>query len=120
MSAADTLEQIERRRRTRMQVHWPLVFFQPGTPDTVESTTRDLSSEGFYCLAKTRFTPGEIRECTIRVPTHHPDTGDRVLPAQCKVRVVRVEAVGETGLYGVGFRIEDYRLIHAENGRCAA
>jgi len=39
-----------------------------------------------------------------------------VLPVQCKVRVIRVEALGESGFYGVGCHIEDYRFISSPNG----
>ena len=106
----------ERRRRTRVQVHWPVCFIRPGTADIVETVTHDLSSDGFYCLANTAFVPGEIRECTLGVPMHRPHSGDRVRPVLCRVRVIRVEALGEDGTYGLGCRIEDYRFINSENG----
>lgn len=106
----------ERRRRTRVQVHWPICFIRPGLTEIVETVTRDLSSDGFYCLANTAFVPGEIRECTLGVPMHHPDSGDRVRPVLCRVRVIRVEALGGNGSYGVGCRIEDYRFISPGNG----
>jgi hypothetical protein len=99
----------DRRRRIRMQVHWPLVFSRPGNP-VVETVTNNLSSDGFYCLANTTFVPGEVTECTLGVPTHNPRNGGRVLAVQCKVRVIRVEVLQENGMYGVGCRIEDYRF----------
>lgn len=106
----------ERRKRTRVQVHWPVCFIRPSTADTVETVTHDLSSDGFYCLANTAFVPGEIRECTLGVPMHRTHTGDRVRAVLCRVRVIRVEALGQDGSYGVGCRIEDYRFISSENG----
>ena len=109
----------ERRRRARVQVHWPLCFIRPGVTEVVETVTHNLSSDGFYCLANTAFVPGEIRECTLGVPVHHPNSGDRVLPALCRVRVIRVEALGEDGSYGVGCRIEDYRFISPQDGEAA-
>jgi hypothetical protein len=117
MSAVDKIEQIERRKRARIQVHWSLFFFQTGTAGTVETTTCDLSSDGFYCRAGARFIPGEIRECTLGVPTHLPDAMGREIAVHCRVRVVRVEELSESGLYGVGFRIEDYKLIPSEARR---
>lgn len=101
----------ERRKRTRVQVHWPICFLRPGTTDFVETETHNLSSEGFYCLANTAFVPGEVRECTLGVPVHHPLDGDRVRPVLCRVRIIRVEALAEEGFYGIGCRIEDYRFI---------
>lgn len=106
----------ERRRRARVQVHWPLNFSRPGTTEIVETVTHDLSSDGFYCLARTAFVPGEIRECTLGVPMHHPSSGNRVRPVLCRVRVIRVEALREDGFYGVGCRIEDYRFSTSADG----
>jgi len=101
---------IERRRRARAQVHWPLCFSRGGNGDPVRTTTQDLSSHGFYCVANAGFVPGELRECTLVVPTHHPNGGRPALPVLCKVRVVRVELLGESGFCGVGCEIEDYRF----------
>ena len=101
---------IERRRRVRAQVHWPLCFSRPGTAEMVRTITQDLSSHGFYCIVNAGFVPGEMRECTLVVPTHHPNGGRPALPVLCKVRVIRVEVLGESGLWGVGCQIEDYRF----------
>jgi c-di-GMP-binding flagellar brake protein YcgR len=102
---------IERRKRARAPVHWPLCFARQGTADLVRTTTHDLSSHGFYCIANAGFVPGELRECTLVVPTHHPNGGRPALPILCKVRVVRVEVLGESGFCGVGCEIEDYRFL---------
>ncbi len=64
-------------------------------------------------MANTAFIPGEIRECTLSVPTHHSPGDNRMVPVHCRVRIVRVEALSERGLYGVGCRIEDYRFLSA-------
>ena len=107
----------DRRRRARVQIHWPLCFIRTGTSACVETVTHDLSSEGFYCITNTAFVPGEIRECTLSVPMHRPYGGDRVRPVLCRVRVIRVETLGdEDGSYGVGCRIEDYRFASSGNG----
>jgi len=76
----------------------------------IETVTQDLSSEGFYCLANAPFIPGEIHSCTLSVPAYHPRDLTRVVPVQCRVRIVRVEALAENGLFGIGCRIEDYRV----------
>jgi hypothetical protein len=100
----------DRRRRARVQIHWPVSFIRTGTSDCVETVTHDLSSDGFYCVANTAFVPGEIRECILSVPMHRPYGGERVRPVLCRVRVIRVETLGEDGSYGVACRIEDYRF----------
>jgi hypothetical protein len=93
-----------------MQVHWPLRFLRCGVVDTVETVTSDLSSEGFYCLAKTPFVPGELKACTLGVPTNYPRRGERMLTVECKVRIVRIQ-LRDDGFYGLGCHIEDYRFV---------
>lgn len=100
----------ERRKRLRAQVHWNVRFFRPSTSETVDTITRDLSSDGFYCLVNAAFVPGEIRSCTLCVPTHYPSARDLVRPMICKIRVIRVEVLGAGDIYGVGCRIVDYRF----------
>jgi hypothetical protein len=101
----------ERRRRHRAQVHWRLRFTEPCGNGELECVTRDLSSEGFYCVASAPLIPGEIHSCTLTVPTHNRNGGGPVVCVQCKARVVRVEAFPQNGTYGIGFRIEDYRFV---------
>lgn len=103
----------ERRRRPRAQVHWPLCFSRRGGADLIRTITHDLSSHGFYFIANAGFIAGEVRECTLVVPTHHPNGGRPALPVLCKVRVVRVEPLGDGGFCGVGCAIEDYRFVNA-------
>jgi hypothetical protein len=97
-------------------VHWPIRILQSGSVDGEETVTHDLSSEGFYFVAKSAaFLPGEIRSCILSMPSHdHRD--DRLLPVECQARVIRVEARAETGSVGVGCRIEDYRFAWGRNG----
>ncbi len=103
------VESLERRRRTRVSVHWPLRFFRSDAP--IETVTHDLSSDGFYFLTRDDFAPGEALSCMLGVPTHHPNGADRMAFVDCRIRIVRVEPAAEEGLYGIGCRIEEYRLI---------
>jgi len=99
--------QRDRRRRARWQVQWPVMF--PGAPSTaIETVTRDLSSDGFYCLAATPFVPGESCFCILSVPANDPKDLTRMTPLHCRVRVIRVDV--EDGLFGVACRIEDYQV----------
>jgi hypothetical protein len=107
---------LNRRKRTRAQLHWPLSFALTGTAETVQTITQDLSSDGFYCIANARFVPGEARHCTLLVPTHHPGGENSPLHVLCKVRIIRVEVTGERGFYGVGCQIMDYRLVNSARG----
>lgn len=105
----------ERRRRARVQVHWPICFIRSGITEIGDTVTQDLSSDGFYCLVNAAFVPGEIRECTLSVPVHHPNSRYPTRPVLCRVRVIRVDAPGTNGFCGVGCRIEDYHFISSGN-----
>jgi hypothetical protein len=106
---------VDRRKRTRAQLHWPLLFSLLGSTEAVQTTTHDVSSDGFYCVANARFVPGEDRHCTLTVPTYRPNCENSQLHVLCKVRIIRVEITAERGFYGIGCQIIDYRL--ANSGR---
>jgi hypothetical protein len=108
-------EGADRRKRTRMQVHWPLRFINGDTTGIVNTVTYDLSSDGFYCVTRLPFVPGELKVCALDVPTSHPKGDERIVSADCTVRIIRVEVL-EDGLYGVGCRIENYRFVRPSNG----
>ncbi len=90
-----------------MQVHWHVSFSDGETQSALQSITQDVSSDGFYCVAKVAFVPGEIRTCMLELPAHP-------VRIYCKVRIIRVEALAERETYGIGCRIEDYRFRTGE------
>src|ERR1700748_1544590 len=100
----------ERRKRIRAQVRWQVVFAGRRAANAVPTVTHDLSSTGFYCITPETFMPGETLECTLTVPVHNRLGIEPGLALRCTVHVVRAEPVGDEGLYGVGFKIEDYCL----------
>jgi hypothetical protein len=104
---------LDRRKRTRAQVHWPLSFMLAGTPEVVQTVTQDLSSDGFYCVAKARFIPGETVDCMLALPTPNRHGGTGASLVFCKVRVIRVEVTAEGGRYGAGCQIIDYRFVNS-------
>ena len=79
----------------------------------VETVTYDLSSDGFYCLTirgSFRATSWNAAWACRRILRKTACA----LTIQCRVRVIRVEALGENRLYGVGCHIEDYRFLSTE------
>lgn len=99
----------ERRRRPRAGVHWPVLLFRNVKDgDTVQTTTRDLSSSGFYCFSEKPFALGESLQCALHVPAGEAGGGDSRL--ECRVVVVRVEENALDRSYGIAFRTEDYRI----------
>jgi hypothetical protein len=107
---------LERRKRARTRVHWPVLFFRNQAAEAVESLTQDLSSGGFYCLSKTPFASGEGLRCTLKIPTHDPGGKERERTLECKVRVTRVEVAAREEFYGIACQIEDYRFTHTGSG----
>jgi hypothetical protein len=107
LSAMVALE--ERRKRKRIALHWPVRLFRdPATP-SVESTTENLTSNGFYCISKEPFTLGERLDCIIAIPAGSFGYNESPIRLQCRVRVARVE--GQQDGFGLGCYIEDYDLL---------
>jgi hypothetical protein len=100
---------IDRRKRKRVPVHWPVRLFpQRGAPP-VESTTENLSSEGLYCIIKEPFKAGERLQCEIIIPGKTFGSAESLLRLQCHVTIRRVENLLRG--FGVGCHIEDYTLL---------
>ena len=109
----------ERRRRVRTPLHLLVVFRASEHRSGVETTTRNLSSSGFYCTSPVPFAVNESALCDIKIPIYQPNRSEHMLSLECRVRVVRVELLGEAE-YGVGCEIEDYCFSKAaENGHTA-
>jgi hypothetical protein len=101
----------DRRKRARTRLHLPLLLFRDSDRSAaVHSTTRDLSSSGFYCLSRVQFGVGEQLMCCLRMPTHDPDGQGMVRNLECMVRVLRVVPQESGDAFGIACRIEDYHL----------
>lgn len=103
---------VERRRRLRANLRLEVQFFKQDGIKPIRTRTENVSSEGFYCLAGGRFTPGERLECLITIPAMHPEDPTDALVLRCRVQVVRVELPAAGGFSGVGCRIEEYSVVH--------
>lgn len=100
----------DRRKRTRVAVHWPVrLIRQPGT-QPVETRTENLSSDGLYCITNVPFQPGERLQCEILLPGEGLGFSQSSVRLQCHVTVRRVEPLNVIGAFGLGCQIEDYSL----------
>jgi hypothetical protein len=99
----------ERRRRARIPLSWTvhLVF---GAGRRIESKTKNISSDGFYCLVPESVTAGDLIRCVIHVPAADPSRADQTLFLECETRVVRVEEFVD-GTFGIGCSIEEYHVV---------
>jgi len=111
-SVSPEAERPERRKRVRSRLHWQVHLPALDGMQAIESTTRDVSSNGFYCSSPVPFVPGERMVCVVKVPAYSPAREDWMLSLECKVRIARVEPVGDEGCYGLGCEIEDHRFLH--------
>jgi hypothetical protein len=109
-----SLDRLERRRRYRARVHWPVQFHRRDGLDLLATETQDLSSDGFYVRSEAVFVPGELVDCTLLVPAHRPHDSGAMLPVGCRVRIIWVSGPDGQRSYGVGCRIEDYCFPSAE------
>lgn len=104
-------DQHERRRNRRAPLSWLIYLRCESFSQPILTRTRDISSEGFYCLLKQPVRPGEHIECDIVVPTHSTGDPNDVIYLSCRARAVRVEEIAGGQEFGVACRIEEYRVI---------
>ena len=99
----------ERRKRKRVALHWPVRFYRDPDSPSVETLTENLTSNGFYCVSKQSFQPGEQLKCVIVIPAGALGYSENPVRLQCRVKVVRIE--NQSGSFGLGCYIEDYELL---------
>jgi hypothetical protein len=99
----------ERRKRKRIPLHWPIRLFRQSSTPSVESTTENLTSNGFYCVSSEPFQLGEWVECIIAIPADSLGYSNAPVCLQCRSRVMRVE--NQTAGFGLGCYIESYDLL---------
>jgi hypothetical protein len=81
----------------------------------IEAWTKDISSDGFYCVAAEPLDTGVETSFTISMPGFDADRHRNTFRLDGKASVMRIELLGN-GLYGIACRIEDYRVhCHAES-----
>ena len=100
----------ERRRRTRIPLCWTVYLLRDASDRPIESRTKNISSEGFYCYVPEPLNAGDIIRCIIHVPAADPARSERTITIHCRARILRVEAVS-VATFGVACRIEDYAVV---------
>jgi len=99
----------ERRKRKRIALHWPVRLYRTSGSPSIDSTTENLSSNGFYCESTEPFQLGDQLHCIIAIPAGAFGYSDTRVRLQCRVRVMRVESHRDR--FGLGCCIEDYELL---------
>jgi hypothetical protein len=104
----------ERRSRPRAALQWVVHVSRAGGKHPVASKTRNVSSQGFYCLTREPLDWGERVECTVVIPIPNSVKPDDVLWLKCQARVLRVEAAAADTTFGIAFQIEEYCVLHLD------
>jgi hypothetical protein len=102
----------DRRSHPRAALEWVVHLSKAGGNHPIDTRTRDVSSQGFYCLVHEPFESGERVECTVVIPIPKSCKPDDVLWLKCQARVLRVEAAASATAFGVAFQIEEYCVVH--------
>jgi hypothetical protein len=100
----------ERRRRSRVSLALDVHLFPIGEVDPIEGQTKNLSSEGFYCVVSQPIPVGEIVAYLLLVPTFGAGGQHELVQLVGQIEVLRLEQLGAT-FYGMGCRIRDYRVL---------
>jgi hypothetical protein len=91
----------------RLALRWVARIRKPGCDAEIRAETRDVSSEGFYCVSPEPFLPGQTVDCAIAVPA--PSGPGCQHNLHCHCTVLRTERV-EENLFGVAMRIDEYSV----------
>jgi hypothetical protein len=110
----DAAPAADRRRRARSAVQWTVTLFRRNSGEAIESTTRNLSSDGFHCLVRREFAIGERLTALLHIPAYDPTGREATCTLSCDARVLRLDPTDHDGIYGLACGIEDYRFAHTE------
>lgn len=100
----------DRRRRVRLPLSWTIYLLRSSDTHPLESKTKNISSEGFYCSVQEPFVIGECILCTMFVPAFDAEHPNEFMFLECQATVVRVDAIGPEN-YGMACHIENYKLV---------
>jgi hypothetical protein len=102
---------MERRRHPRLRLSYLLRLFRPGQSAKIETTTEDLSCDGFYCISDHPVQPHERIECELLIPSEQlGESSEPDLVLRCRAEVVRVVPDRLAPRFGVACRLEDYTI----------
>lgn len=102
----------ERRRYERLPLRLPVRFiYERATSNSC--FTENISSGGFYCIARDPFVAGDRLSVEFLLPAHNPGRNEKRVILRCQVQVVRIDLTWLGAGFGVGFRIEKC-TVHLE------
>jgi hypothetical protein len=103
---------IDRRRQRRLPLRWTAYLYRAAATTPIEAMTRNVSSDGFYCVVEEPFAIGEVVHSALLIPAFDPEQPDRMMTIESECSVVRVECMGN-GSYGVAFHMRTLEVVPA-------
>jgi hypothetical protein len=114
MQASPSRQELhDRRRRPRIPARWKVYLSRESDAYRIETVTRDLSSEGFYCWIPEPILPGQTLSCMLMMPSLG-SFGEQIC-LKGKIQVMRLENVKEG--YGIGCQIQEYNIVTIQAGQ---
>jgi hypothetical protein len=100
-------------RAERFQVHMPVLYRTPDSPEWIETRTENVSHTGVLFRTKSVLKPSTIVDVRLEVPpTNLKGSHAEVI---CKCEVVRVEKTrGKKTSPTLGFAIRNYRFTRKQ------
>ena len=77
---------LERRRRARTHLRCPITLFRCNSTEAVDSTTSNLSCEGFHCLVESEYLIGDQLTALLRIPAFDPNGKEQSCTLSCRAR----------------------------------
>jgi hypothetical protein len=112
MRAIDTarIPNPDRRRRFRVGLSWTVYFWRSNDARPIEGQTRNISSEGLYCVVNQEFIAGEAVTYTLMVPAFHAERRYDIVRLAGRAEVLRFDPLG-AGVFGLACRVQDYKVL---------
>jgi hypothetical protein len=99
-------------RAERFQVHMPVRYRVPDSPEWLEGCTENVSHTGVLFRTKSILKPSTLVDVRLEVPPTRTD-GSRA-EVVCKCEVVRVEKSGKKNAPALAFAIRNYRFTRKQ------
>ena len=102
----------DHRSRPRTNLRSPLFLFFPESNALIETETENVSMEGFFCQVTRLYAPGERFRFLLRLaPAAADQQAAKPVYLDGMAEVVHVRIGRSTQLFGIGCRIEGYRVL---------
>jgi hypothetical protein len=99
------MQPVERRKYRRFAFRWRIRI-----SGTIDSTTENLNSRGFYCILEEPLVEGDVVECELTIPSEGPTAFGGFGSLVCQAEVLRIEDRAPELGFGIAFRILDFTI----------